>query len=270
MKVMKQIVLGLFVAIFFGSCQTVLENVEVPEIPVKAVVFGNISQLNNSTIIELTKSKPILNNSTTNDFESIKDASIQVTNGTDLITFRYNPSEDHYVYNGKISLIPGSTVMLDINTPILGDLDAEVVVPTAVSNYTVTLDSIVRQYDTEFRLLVKKPVGVNEFYRIEAFADYGDDTVSVYTQNEYFNGNDAQDGVLSMKSTLYTWESQQDKNPKLFIILSAITEAHYKYGKALENYQPDNPFAEPTPLPNNVTGGLGIFTVSIGEVIQLN
>ena len=55
----------------------------------------------------------------------------------------------------------------------------------------------------------------------------------------------------------------------VYLVLSSITEDYYNYGRLLKNYDPQNPFGEPTLLPTNIDGGLGMFTLSSGVVIPI-
>ena len=75
------------------SCQTVLENVPIPEIPQKAVVFGNIEVDGQYHSFRITKSKPILNASESNEYDVIMDADVTVSSGANTYTFTYSKVE---------------------------------------------------------------------------------------------------------------------------------------------------------------------------------
>lgn len=45
----------------------------------------------------------------------------------------------------------------------------------------------------------------------------------------------------------------------VYLLLLATDEHYYHYHKTLENYFPDNPFAEPVLIYSNIEGGLGVF-----------
>lgn len=267
---MKKIVIIVGLVILM-SCETVLEDIPVPTVQVKPVVFANISQLNVRPTIELTKSKPILNETSSNEYEEVLGANTVVTVDGKEYTFQY-VNGDGYRHAGAIDMVGGETVMLRVETPEFGEVSAEAIVPDKIPSYQITVDSIRRQFDTEYTVLIDIPqMGEKEqFYRIEAYSDNGFDTSEVFTDGAYFTNERRVAGSARLAARLFTWETGSGSVPKLFIILSSITQDHYEYGTALENYQPDNPFAEPTPLPNNVKGGLGVFTISMSEVIQLN
>ncbi|MGB0849805.1 MAG: DUF4249 domain-containing protein [Bacteroidia bacterium] len=269
---MKNILYLTILVTVISSCQTVLENVPVPEIPVKGVVFANINQLSNLPKMSLTKSKPIINESTNNDYEVIQNAEAKVyVQGKE---YEFNHMfNDEYGHLGTVDLQSGDEVKLVVKTDDFGELTSSVIVPDEIPSYTVKLDSVIMEWETEYQLVIDIPITDDKehYYRIEAFSDYGSDTVEAWSTKEYFTLDKVVDGSIRLSTDFYTWKSEYNgENPKLFILLSAITEKHYQYGKVYETYEPDNPFSEPTPLPSNVDGGLGIFTVSNSKLIKLN
>ena len=47
----------------------------------------------------------------------------------------------------------------------------------------------------------------------------------------------------------------------LSITIYRFNELYVDYFRVLENYVGDDPFSEPTQLPSNINGGLGIFAI---------
>jgi len=258
------------IALFAVSCEVVLTDVPVPEISTKPVVFANLSSLNNVSKIELTKSKPVINGTASNEFEAIEDADMKVTVGSSEYAFTYDPSNKAYFHSGVIDFTSGMACSFVATTSEYGDVKSNVNVPPDFGSYTITLDSVVREYETEYALKMEVPnAPEKQFYRFEAFNNYGDDTFQVYATNQYFSDEDVTDGTISLSTKLYSWKAENGGDAELFAIVSSISEDHYKYGKALRDYEPNNPFAEPFPLPNNIEGGLGIFTVSNQKKIAI-
>ena len=159
---------------------------------------------------------------------------------------------------------------LAVNTISLGTLTSRVAVPAKLGNYTLVVDSLVREYETEYAVQFTMSASGNaEYYRIDGFSTYATDTFSSYSTNEYHTNEDALDQELKVKTAFYEWDDKNGNSSHLYVRLSRISEEYYTYGKALENYEPNNPFAEPIPLPNNVEGGLGIFGISRSRVIKI-
>jgi hypothetical protein len=266
---MKKVFIYTLFVLSLYSCETVLENVPVPEIPQKAVVFGSIEVESSYHTLRVTKSKPILNNSTSSGFDAIPDATVTVTSGAQIYTFTYSPAIELYEYRGMIDLSSGEA-QLAVNTISLGSLTSRVIVPTKFGAYTLVVDSLVREYETEYAVQFTIPASDNAaYYRIDGYSTYATDTFSSYSTNEYHTNEDALDQELKVKTAFYEWDDKNGSSSNLYVRLSRISEEYYTYGKALENYEPNNPFAEPIPLPNNVEGGLGIFGISRSRVIKI-
>jgi hypothetical protein len=266
---MKKVLIYTLFVLSLYSCETVLENVPVPEIPQKAVVFGSIEVENSYHTLRVTKSKPILNNSTSSGFDAIPDATVTVTSGAQIYTFTYSPAIELYEYRGMIDLSSGEA-QLAVNTISLGSLTSRVTAPAKLGTYTLEVDSLVREYETEYAVQFTMSASGNaEYYRIDGFSTYATDTFSSYSTNEYHTNEDALDQELKVKTAFYEWDDKNGNSSHLYVRLSRISEEYYTYGKALENYEPNNPFAEPIPLPNNVEGGLGIFGISRNRVIKI-
>jgi hypothetical protein len=266
---MKKVFIYTLFVLSLYSCETVLENVPVPDIPQKAVVFGSIEVESSYHTLRVTKSKPILNNSTSSGFDAIPDATVTVTSGAQIYTFTYSPAIELYEYRGMIDLSSGEA-QLAVNTISLGSLTSRVTAPAKLGTYTLEVDSLVREYETEYAVQFTMSASGNaEYYRIDGFSTYATDTFSSYSTNEYHTNEDALDQELKVKTAFYEWDDKNGNSSHLYVRLSRISEEYYTYGKALENYEPNNPFAEPIPLPNNVEGGLGIFGISRSRVIKI-
>ena len=266
---MKKVLIYTLFVLSIYSCETVLENVPVPDIPQKAVVFGSIEVESSYHTLRVTKSKPILNNSTSSGFDAIPDATVTVTSGGQNYIYVFNPAMETYEYRGVIDLSSGEA-QLAVNTISLGSLTSRVIVPTKFGAYTLVVDSVVREYETEYAVQFTIPASDNAaYYRIDGYSTYATDTFSSYSTNEYHTNEDALDQELKVKTAFYEWDDKNGSSSNLYVRLSRISEEYYTYGKALENYEPNNPFAEPIPLPNNVEGGLGIFGISRSRIIKI-
>jgi len=143
--------------------------------------------------------------------------------------------------------------------------------PDPVGTYLLDLDSFDRDFQVEYRgaITIDDNPSVAQYYRIEVFSVYGNEPIRSLYEGEYFSDEDAVDGRIRSKFSAYSWDDENGSRPRVVFVLSSITEDHYRYGKVLETYEPNNPFSEPTPLPNNIEGGLGIFSISNSEILEL-
>lgn len=265
---MKKTILILSSVLLFG-CQTVLEDVAVPAAEVKAVVFHSPSNLR-ADQLNLTKSKPVLNSSQNGEFENIIDATIVLSgNGNEV---GYLHSYPGYILNNRnYEFISGIEYTLNVITPQNGTLTSSVTMPDSITDYTLEVDSIDQEWQVQYngRLSIPDNPNKEEYFRVEAFSAYNNQPQEMWVEGEYFSDENVLDGMINTRFTTYSWDSEDQKRPKVYLVISAITKDHYEYGKALYNYDPQNPFSEPSPLPNNIEGGLGLFTLSNSRVIDL-
>jgi len=268
---MKKSIILICVFALVG-CQTVLEDVAVPTAEVKAVVFYSVNNFGAGySQLTLSRSKPVLNSSTTGEFEKIADATISLTgNGSETDFVYLNPG--YFLTNLNYKFEAGQAYTLKAVTPENGTLTSTVIMPDSVEQYTLDLDSLDKDWEVQYngRLTIPDNPDKEEYFRVEAFSRYfGSDQV-MYMDGEYFSDENAASGNINVRFTTYSWDDENGERPEVYLILSAITKEHYNYGKTLYNYDPENPFSEPSPLPNNVQGGLGMFTVSNSRLIKLN
>jgi hypothetical protein len=269
---MKQIALIIsFISIF--GCQSIVENVPLPETEVKAVAFGYFDNLNlaNKQNISLTKSKPVFYsaNSRSSDYESIQDAEITITGNGENYEFDYEALEEEYEPSQVVNLQSGLEYTLTVNSPEFGVLKSTQTMPQPVGGFTIKIDSTVKEYEIDFRVAIDLDEPLNPYYRMEVFSENLSmlEAEAIYVDREYFklSGSEKQ---LSTSFTEYSKSFGGDKT-YIYLVISSITEDHYNYGRLLKDYNPQNPFGEPTLLPSNLEGGLGIFALSSGVVIQI-
>ncbi len=257
---MKQVALIIsFISIF--GCQSIVENVPLPETEVKAVAFGYFDNLNlaNKQNISLTKSKPVFYsaNSQSSDYEPIQDAQITITGNGDNYEFYYEPRYERI--RAKPSGQPSIRIRVYINSkqPRVWKLKSTQTMPLPLGAYTIRIDSTEREYDTDYRVSIELDNPLNQYYRIEVFGQNLSmvEAEGIYVDREYFKltGSEKQ---LSTSFTEYNKTFGGDKR-YIYLVISSITEDYYNYGRLLKDYNPQNPFGEPTLLPSNLEGGLG-------------
>jgi len=261
----------LIISLVLAGCQTVLTDVEVPEIETKIVFFGNYTNLKLTNDVSATYSKPILNSSSSAGFETVKDLTIKVTgNGTELNHF-YDPLIDAYTYPLPMDFIPGKDYKLLITNSDGTEITAQEQMPAAISNFTHTYKLQTNEFEDilEFEFEMDDNENDTNYYRIEVFATLEKDTLNLYTDFDYFDDRRAENGKIKGKFTTYFWSEGLGENTEYYVVVSHINKSHYIFGKALEDYNPDNPFSEPVPLPNNIEGGLGLFSLSNSHMVKL-
>ncbi|MDG1719876.1 MAG: DUF4249 domain-containing protein [Bacteroidia bacterium] len=268
---MKKIAILLSLISVFG-CQSIVENVPLPKTEIKAVTFGYFDNLNlaNKQNISLTKSKPVFNtaNSQNSDYEPIQDAQITITGNGDNYEFYYEALDEEYEPIQAVNLQSGSEYTLTVNSPEFGVLKSTQIMPQPIGAYTVRTDSTVKEFEIDYRVSIELESPTNQYYRIEVFsASIASDPEGIYVDKEYFKFSESENRLTT---TFSDWNSKgSGVDRSVYLVLSSITEDYYNYGRLLKNYDPQNPFGEPTLLPTNIDGGLGMFTLSSGVVIPI-
>lgn len=252
-----------------SSCEMVLTDETIPQIEKKVVVFGNVLSQFGDQVISLTESKPIINNVESWGFTDVVDAQVEIKHKG--IDYNFNYEENiGYVASSDIQFNSGDSLKLSILTN-KKEITSSIIVPSELPSFELQVDNIKRDWETQVfvNLELLDDGQVPRYYRIETFVDYVGDTAQVDNTAQYFDNQSSKSGITKLSTSFFASNFSSGLVPNTFIILSSITKEHYDYGKALLNYNPENPFSEPIPLPNNIKGGLGVFTASQSKVIDL-
>jgi hypothetical protein len=260
----------LIIAILFlTACDTVLTGVEVPQIDKKMVFYGGYSNLQLNRTVDLTYSKPIFDQPKSGKFEYVQGASIQLVGNGDTLNHWFNANEENYRQENNFKPVPGVTYFLSVTTPDGAAITSHEIMPDSITGLTYSFDTLVSDFSNQINMNFEIDDNPNmaNFYRIEVFKlGGGVDTIHLYSEKEYYTDQRAENGKLKGRFQFYPWDFHN--TDEVLIVFSHINESHYQYGSRLRNYAPDNPFGEPEPLPNNVTGGLGLFSLSNSILIK--
>lgn len=262
------------------SCQSIVEDVPLPKADVKAVVFGYFDNLNlaKKQNITLTKSKPVLNaaNEKKAGYESIMDANVTISGDGVKHEFKYNPVDTTYVPSQQLNFKAGSEYTLTINSPEFGPLKSTQTMPEPVVDYSIKIDSLVGGEKIEYKVSIEFDDNSSHYYRVEAFSVNEIKVLGLsskqklFVPTEYFEfSNSGNRKITTSFADYFSEETQSLTTRGVYIVLSSISEDYYNYGKLLNNFDPQNPFAEPVTLPSNIDGGLGMFSLASGLVIPI-
>ncbi len=277
---MKHILLILsFISIF--SCQSIVEDVPLPKAEVKAVAFGYFDNLNlaNKQNITLTKSKPVLNaaNEKKAGYDFIMDADVTISGDGVNHEFKYDPVDTTYMPSQQLNFQAGSEYTLTINSPEFGSLKSTQTMPEPVVDYTIKIDSLAKEGETKYKVSIEFDDNSSHYYRVEAFskteikgnAEFTYWNV-LYVPTQYFEFSNSVNRKITVSFIdHFDKEKQRGQTHGVYLVLSSISEDYYNYGKLLNNFDPQNPFAEPVTLSSNIDGGLGLFTLASGLVIPI-
>ena len=281
------------------SCSTLVNDVNpdrLPQSEKKLVVHGYLSP--QDTHLEVAVNSSRFATGANVDFSyrpingSLQDAVVTLSNQNKTIRLTAN-FENYYAESSQMPIIPGQTYNLKV-TWNGQTVESSCTVPAAVAIKEVREDSIagrsfssdpkfVPPYERTYRVFWQDPVGTANYYRVSG---YGFQTVRTQTapnkleefsdlQQMYFNrdsrngdliSDERNDGALlaSGVGRLGSYFFAANRNPilstrRIELSLIACEKTYYDYHRAVQNYDGDNPFSEPTLVPSNIKGGLGCF-----------
>ncbi len=256
--------------LFSQSCKKVINlNVEEKE---KKIVLNSILQNNEKIVLNLTKSKSIIDDS---DMEYIDNATIVLTeNGTPITSKNYT-GNGSYIFNHIAK--KGNTYKIEISNGDLKTIKAE----TSILNpnlFDIIDTSSTKYYDENYLSIKMKILNTDEnsYYFLECLNENGD---NIYTESmdlkveenywgDYllFNnlisgGGDIDFQFITPKYFYDDMGGNGSANSTIYIVLHRVDKALYNYELSLhlQNSTSEDPFAEAVQVYNNIENGFGIF-----------
>lgn len=239
------------------------------------VVSAFISPQDTVLRVKVSQSEPIIGTYPVNQDRTVTNATVQLTQGDQAITFTYNANLRVYEADpATLPVLAGQTYTLLVTTPDGYRATATSTVPTTDGVVISGLKHAVRrvsqsdgyEYDEHtFSYQWQDAPGRENFYH--AFAEretyYPQENYTrweqLYDGENYFT-DDRRDGQLL--AVAVDFSDQPNPEPFFLHVYVAVTDRdYYLYHQSVEKQQQteDNPFAEPVLIYTNVTGGLGIF-----------
>ncbi len=279
------------------SCETdasVDLNYAVQE---QLVVSSFISPQDTALIVRLQRTQPALGKQYSPDQLKVTNATVKISDGSQTIQLQYNLQRD--VYRAKKSLLPivaGKTYALDVTTPNGWKATATATVPVTTNIAITTYQISAEDYNPggNFAMLRnflsfkwQDAPGRDNYYRTLAYREAtnpSNPTLPPYQQTfnalddvNSFVSDSRRDGeeLTSSEQIYYSQKPDEFPHPyRLNLILLVTDRDYYLYNRSVfqQRENDGNPFAEPTLLYRNITGGLGIFSAYtiIKEVRQVN
>jgi hypothetical protein len=111
-------------------------------------------------------------------------------------------------------------------------------------------------------------------YESDLYLDTNDPSLQdtydgLYFSDGVFNGNEAE--IRLYAYGIYIDEDPAYINPKVVFELSHLTKDKYFREISVYNYDPENPFAEPTIIYSNIENGYGIFSLeALGPAYEID
>lgn len=261
---MKKIVISIAALCLLG-CQKVVTDVDIPQTKANAVVFCQTGNIVKAQTLSLTKSKPVLNNTDNGSYEPIKDAIISISGNGRSVDYTLNPGSSLYTPTATMDYIAGVEYKLLISTSDYGNMSSTAIMPKRVSILDSKRDSAERTENVAYsiELTIADDPAISEYYLLEPFAiDENGDTTSHYGYRAYFTDEESEGGKITISGGAVIYKSNLAKSDyKLYMVVSSVTKEEYDFYKVYRDYDPENPFSEPTSFPFNIEGGSGLFSL---------
>jgi hypothetical protein len=270
--------------IFSSACKTDVENVNYPVFQQKLVITSFISPSDSMSYFNIASNLKVYGE--LNSEEAISGLSGSISDGVNEVapdTFKTGLK----INCEKMQIRYGRTYTLRISGDGGFSTSADCTVPDKM-NFSVKADTFSIKDNNEWsmegrridvKLTLKDIPGVKNYYRIIGKGIlYSTDTHTNkhYKSMDYvqFDNNlftdEGMDGKEIIRNTNYGINYFFANDSAFFMIYIYNTDkSYYLFHKSVSDYNSSaNPFTEPTPVFNNITGGLGIFAAyTIDSVI---
>jgi Domain of unknown function (DUF4249) len=196
---------------------------------------------------------------------------VTITNGTALDTLQYNVSTMQYELSTQdFPLFAGNSYTLSAHDNAGHFIEATTHIPlelpsVASNNLTVSTSTTGAFNDTiytfTFKTLLNDVSSNFDYYRLAYYNLYtgGGQPEEYLIGNRFISDNALENGQVYIEKEIQA--SSYDNvsvDPKVVYIVHA-SEDYFKFHKTFNRQDNGNPFAEPTLVFSNVSGGLGIF-----------
>jgi len=278
----------LLATLYAWGCVEDVVDVNLPIVNHKMVVTSFITP-NDTIRVSVTKSLPINYNISNpyvdwyHRFPQVENAVVSIrntnSNSDETTAIPFNQNIGYYTLPpSEFSVEVGEEYELKVVDIEMNTFYARTRIPNSfpeILSLTIdTLGSHSNEYggdETYYDLVVsgvlKDPVGEKNFYltnvsTYQCYFDWWEDTTYCYhstIDRSLFTDSGIDGEDISFKFNLsYVYPDEMD-NMKLNILTT--DDHYYNFHRSLQNnWDGDNPFAEPTPIYSNISGGLGVFS----------
>ncbi|MDO9185637.1 MAG: DUF4249 domain-containing protein [Bacteroidia bacterium] len=261
----KLIALSLIIGL--SACEKDAD-VKLPTVESKLVVSSFISPMDTIIKVNVTLSQPLYNNSNSNNYSAISNATVQINDGTNSQTLAYNATDNYYFANTTIfPLSVGTTYYLTVTTPDGKSANASTSIPNSNQSLSYSAEPIVDPNNSNryfFNTEWNDPSGVENYYRIVYYDKYYYDGAldtsyySAYSNN--ISDKDKDGSTIAESFEIYASTSTTVNNANGELQLIHASKEYYLYHSKLLNIAfSSGPFSEPVQMYTNINGGYGVF-----------
>lgn len=262
----------LFVSLAFLSCEKEAD-VPLPSTKPKLVLFSFLSNENAQQTAYVSISSPVIGNY--QEPRTITDARVYLVSETgERVDFNYFWQNGFYVSPlSAIAIEPGKsyTVYAVLNNDSVWGTTRVPLQAASFSEYGKTKIPSPFEWEQKRRISCKWTdiPGQENYYRItlDPKPDFPSEGV-----DELYNGffsDRLQDGKTIANSFEINVYNPDPNQTKYTLNLVTSDMPYYEYHRRRVNYFGDDPFSEPSPMYNNVNGGLGVVGSYLRTSVEL-
>lgn len=259
----------------FSACKTKVNDIKLGKTDDDAMLFSFLSPSQDSITVALSIAKGISSNKSrviTMDDLAAAQVSLE-SNGNKVNLERINPANStnmviFYVSRSQMPIVSGQTYTITASNGELFNLTATTVVPNTDFDFSHTLDGPYQSPDNwgggeyyNVNMSINDPQNVTNYYRLDS---KGKENMFDYCRfSDYFKDLNAQNGVVNYKTQAFDYDNGSGlvRVDNTIMVLLNISEEYYKYVEYTNNQMGSdgNPFAEPSSVYTNVSGGYGVL-----------
>ncbi|MEO6903586.1 MAG: DUF4249 domain-containing protein [Bacteroidia bacterium] len=288
---MYKFILIALISVSFFACEKEVTDIKLPNAKPKLVLGCFLSSSDSLILVTVTKSVAIFSKGGSIDDYAVENASVTISNGTNVATLVFNSTTGNYQIETKFfPLIAGAEYTVSAKAQGYDDVSGKGVIPVSkISNGSAIIKA--GQYgETDIRVNWMDIANEKNYYRIRvqyiAVKDSNalsslKDTVYVYSIDSYIKttftdeGKDGQelsaqlDYFLGLGNNIYPYGFPSGNSPmsnKRYKIIGYLIEVlnvdynYYQFQNSLYNFMSKggDPFSEPSFVFTNVDKGLGV------------
>lgn len=257
----------------FSSCE---KDADIP-LPVdepKLVVYSYISPTDSIVKVSVNSSDPIFDNVGQNSSGPIMNATVTIrVDGTNYVLPYHSTYLSYVLPASSLPIVAGKYYELEVSAPGFETVTASTTVPVNNNfNFTAVVTGstppVVNESIYDPRIYEVKAnwtaYSSQDYYRcVLSYYEIspGSDTMFFLNYEQLFSEKDIVAGTITndekLRTNIYT---EPYTNPHgIYADLIVSTFDYYKFYESIINYNPGDPFSEPTFVYSNIENGYGIF-----------
>jgi hypothetical protein len=267
-------------AFLFVSCERTKEvDIDILQ-DNKYVVYSFISPIDETLIVYVTKSVPVIGSGNNVNTEFVSDAQVFISDGTTEILLTYNPVNTQYEsQSNELPVIEGKTYTARVIAADGKSITTSCTVPFSFNpQVALEIDSSEKAESTTNLVMKMKwndAVQYKNYYRVAGLAYVVNDVSGFYdtslvtlfaNEDAYFYSDEANNGG-EIKAELFTQYNHLTEHiVRVQTLLVVCDENYYQYHKSVNKGMYTFGWDNPVFIYSNVKNGLGAFG-SYNEVV---